>query len=64
VSFDKYYPKRKDHRKPYYKSGRFDRSCRPGGNCPWCKRNRLFKLLREKENVNNAIKEYLDNDEA
>lgn len=30
----------KEKRKPYYHSGRFDRSCRPHGGCPWCERNR------------------------
>lgn len=41
MSFDKYYPKRKDWRKPYRHSKKFDRSCRPGGNCPYCMHNRL-----------------------
>lgn len=40
MSFDKPYPNRKDHRKPYRKAGRFDRSCRPGGDCPVCQGNR------------------------
>jgi hypothetical protein len=43
MSFDKKYPNRKDRRKPYYRSGRFDRTCRPGGSCPYCKSNRLHK---------------------
>ncbi len=30
----------KEHRKPYYKSGKFDKSCRPGGDCPYCQGNR------------------------
>ncbi len=41
MSFDKNYPNRKDHRKEYRKSKRFDRSCRPGGSCPYCQNNRL-----------------------
>lgn len=36
----------KEHRKPYYKSGRFDRTCRPGGSCPYCKSSRLHKHRR------------------
>ncbi len=47
MAFDNYYPKRKDHRKPYYRSKRFDRTCRPGGSCPWCRRNRLYKNLKK-----------------
>lgn len=30
----------KEKRKPYYRSGRFDRTCRPHGGCPYCKHNR------------------------
>lgn len=40
MSFDKEYPKRKDHRKPYKGAKRFDRSCRNHGSCPWCQGNR------------------------
>lgn len=43
----------KEKRKPYYKSGRFDRTCRPGGDCPYCQSNRKHafrkKLLRAKD---------------
>jgi hypothetical protein len=40
MSFDKEYPNRKDKRKPYYKSKRFDRSCRNHGSCGYCEGNR------------------------
>jgi hypothetical protein len=40
MAFDKTYPNRKDWRKPYRKSGRFDATCRPGGSCPYCRDNR------------------------
>jgi len=43
MSFDTFYPKRKDHRKPYYKSKVFDRSCRNHGSCPYCLGNRTHK---------------------
>jgi len=46
MSFDNEYPKRKDWRRPYYKAARFDRSCRPGGDCPWCQGNRTHKNKR------------------
>ena len=42
MSFDNYYPNRKDWRKPYRKSQRFDRSCRHGGSCDYCRSNRLY----------------------
>jgi hypothetical protein len=40
VSFDKTYPNRKDKRRGYRKSARFDRSCRNHGSCPHCQANR------------------------
>jgi hypothetical protein len=38
----------KEHRKPYFKSERFDKSCRPHGECPWCKRRHTISSLRVK----------------
>ena len=40
VAFDKHYPNRKDIRKPYRKSKRFDRSCRNHGSCGYSQNNR------------------------
>lgn len=38
MSFDKYYPKRKDWRNPYMgkTSKKVDRTCRNHGSCPYC----------------------------
>jgi hypothetical protein len=49
MSFDNVHPNRKDWRKPYHGSKRFDRSCRCGGNCGWCEGNRTIrdKKLRQ-----------------
>lgn len=58
MSFDNDYPNRKDHRRQYYKSKRFDRSCRPGGRCPWCKRNRLFSRIKKEHFAKQEIKEF------
>jgi len=41
MSFDKYYPNRKDWRRQYYGSKRFDYSCRNHGGCPYCEGGRL-----------------------
>lgn len=41
MSLDKAIYYGKEHRKPYYRSGRFDYSCRPHGACPYCRRGRL-----------------------
>ena len=41
MTLDKSIEHGKEHRKPYYKSQRFDKSCRPHGSCPWCAGNRM-----------------------
>lgn len=46
MSFDKDYPNRKDKRKDYKKSAACDRSCRPGGSCPYCIGNRQYKNIK------------------
>jgi hypothetical protein len=47
MPFDKNYPNRKDKRKPYYGSKRFDASCRNHGSCPCGKKGTLQKLKKE-----------------
>ena len=37
----------KEHRKPYYDSRRFDRTCRNHGDCPWCQGKRAYKVARQ-----------------
>ena len=51
----------KEHRKPYYGSKAFDISCRNHGDCPWCKRNRLYNTKRKLEKSNYSLKNYLTN---
>lgn len=63
MSLDKSYPNRKDQRKPYYKSGKHDRSCRPGGRCPYCKQNRGFNSTLQETVADEALKEF-DNGEG
>lgn len=46
MTFDRHYPNRKDHRAPYRRSARFDRSCRPHGGCAWCEGGRLHSSQR------------------
>lgn len=46
MSFDNFYPNRKDHRKAYRGSARWDRGCRNGGSCGWCENNRTFANRR------------------
>ena len=54
MGFDNVYPNRKDWRKPYRRSKRFDCTCRNHGSCEWCRNNRLYfdrkyRLMADKE---------------
>lgn len=57
MSFDKDYPNRKDHRKPYHGAGRHTRSCRNGGSCDWCRSNRTIADRKLKEKAEEAYAE-------
>jgi len=50
----------KEYRKNYYRSGRFDYSCRPGGSCPYCRGNRfhsnLVRMLLANDTAENMYK--------
>jgi hypothetical protein len=46
MSLDKAIKYGKEKRKPYWNSGAFDRSCRPHGDCPWCRGKEIYKRLR------------------
>jgi hypothetical protein len=46
MSLDKAVKHGKDHRRPFQGSARFDRSCRVGGSCEWCRRNRTVGFRR------------------
>jgi len=45
MSLDKAIYYRKEYREPYYRSGRFDYSCRPHGSCPYCWHNRFHRNM-------------------
>lgn len=47
----------KEHRKPYYKSGRFDPTCRPNGGCPYCENNRAHKNKKKELDQKQQIKD-------
>ncbi len=57
MSLDKSIKYGKEKRKQYYKSGRFDRTCRPHGGCAYCDTNRLFKYCKDKLNADEQIQE-------
>jgi hypothetical protein len=48
MSLDKAIEHGKEKRKPYYRAGRFDPTCRPNGGCPYCKNSREHKHKKKK----------------
>jgi hypothetical protein len=57
MSLDKAIEHGKEHRKPYYKSKRFDRTCRHGGTCDCCKGNRMHSTKRRELSAREQIHE-------
>ena len=37
----------KEHRKEYRGAKAIDKTCRNGGSCEWCRRNRMYKNLKK-----------------
>lgn len=48
----------KEHRKPYYRSERFDRTCRPHGSCGWCQARRSYNSRRRLEAAQMQMEEW------
>lgn len=46
MSLDKAIQHNKERRQPYYRSQRFDRTCRNHGSCPYCANGRMHKHRR------------------
>ena len=49
----------KEHRKPYYGSKDFDRTCRNHGGCPWCEENRKYKNLKREQKAMAQLEELM-----
>ena len=60
MSFDKNYPNRKDHRKPYRKAKAVDRSCRNHKSCPWCMDNRLWFDRKRRRVADDELRDFLN----
>ena len=58
MSFDNYYPNRKDKRKPYYGSKVFDHTCRNHKSCGYCRLNRKHNTRKKKYSANEQLKNY------
>lgn len=48
----------KEHRKPYYDSRRFDRSCCNHRSCSYCRGNRLYNRRKSEQAAICAIEDY------
>ena len=54
MSLEKSIEHGKEHRKPYYHAGKYDKTCRPHGGCPWCKRNREHHWKKREPALDNT----------
>ena len=61
MSLDKAISHGKEYRKPYYRSGRIDYTCRPHGSCKYCFNNRYHKHHKAFEAVKAEIEFALNN---
>lgn len=59
MSLEKAIKYNKEKRKPYYKSKRFDKTCRNHGSCPYCKNNRLHKHILKDKITKEEIKNHI-----
>jgi hypothetical protein len=49
---------RKDRRKEYTGSKRFDSSCRCHGSCSWCEQNRTYQDRRDRLAADEELREW------
>jgi len=61
MSLDKAIQHGKEHRKPYYRSERFDRSCRPHGSCGYCEDRRMYKHKWRMNAADENFKDFQEN---
>ena len=60
MSLDKAIEHGKEHRKQYTGAKAIDCTCRNHGSCDWCKSNRLYQQLKQKEASRQALEEVED----
>lgn len=63
MSLDKAIEHGKEKRKPYYRSGRFDTTCRPNGGCSYCENSRMHKHKKKECACEDQVKECLEEGE-
>jgi hypothetical protein len=57
MSMDKAIIHGKEKRKPYWRIGKHDPTCRPHGSCPWCRGNRKHSEKKRELAANEMMKE-------
>jgi len=57
MSLDKAVKHKKEKRKPYYKSKRFDKTCRNHGSCGYCKDNRTKKINEKAKELDKELED-------
>lgn len=62
MSLDKAIQHNKEYRKKYTGSKAIDSTCRNHGSCDWCKENRLYQYLKERDRREREIEEYMSED--
>lgn len=63
MSLDQAIKHGKEHRKPYYRSARYDPGCRPHGDCGYCYGNRMHRHLVRIAECEEQVNEYWRNDD-
>lgn len=59
MGFEKAIEHGKEHRKLYYDSRAFFKSCRNHGACSYCKDNRLYQYNKEIQKIIQKLNEYI-----
>ena len=63
MSLDKAIQHGKEKRKPYYRSGQFDPTCRPNGGCSYCENGRMHKHKKKECACEDQVRECLEEEE-
>ena len=63
MSLDKAIFHNKEYRKPYYRSARFDYTCRPHGSCEYCFNNRYHRHHKIFDAIEAEIKSFIEDTE-
>jgi hypothetical protein len=61
-SFYKGYPNRKDWRKPYLDTRRFDTSCKNHQSCSYCNNRRQFSDKKRRSAADDDLREHFDHE--